>query len=64
MGKKVNRFDYVAKAKEPSTWAALAVLAAFFGPQYADGGFQQTLIQGGVALGGLLGILLGEKGGK
>jgi len=57
----MNRFDYIARLKEPSTWAAFAVLGAFFGPQFSDPGLQQSIVAGGVALGGVLGMLLGEK---
>ena len=58
----MNRCDYIAKLKEPSTWAAFAVLGAFFGPQYADPGFQQTMVQTGVGVSAMLGVLLGERG--
>ena len=57
----MNRYDYLAKFREPSTWAAFAVLASFFGPQFADPGTQQGFVTAGVAVSGVLGILLGER---
>lgn len=57
----MNRFDYATRLKEPSTWAAFAILAAFFGPQYADPGMQQGIITVGVSLSAVLAALLGEK---
>ncbi len=57
----MNRWEYLARLKEPSTWAAFAVLGAFFGPQYADPGFQQGVVTAGVGIAGLLGAILGEQ---
>lgn len=57
----MNRFDYAARLKEPSTWAAFAVLAAFFGPQYADPGIQQGIVTVGVSLSAMLAAFIGEK---
>lgn len=64
VGEKMNRFEYLARLREPSTWAALAVLGSFFGPQWADPGVQQGVVTGGIAFAGLLGILMGEKRGE
>lgn len=58
----MNRFDYAARLREPSTWAAFAVLASFWGGQFADPGLQNTIVTVGVSLGGILGMLIGEKG--
>lgn len=57
----MNRFEYAARLREPSTWAALAVLASFFGPQYADPGLQQGIVTAGVSLSALLAAFIGEK---
>lgn len=57
----MNRFDYVARLQEPSTWAAFAVLASFFGGQFAGDGMQQTIVTVGVSLGGILGMVMREK---
>lgn len=57
----MNRYSYAARLKEPSTWAAFAILASFFGGQWADPGIQQGVVTAGVSLGGILGMFLGEK---
>lgn len=57
----MNRYQYAARLREPSTWAALAVLASFFGPQYADPGLQQGIVTAGVSLSALLAAFIGEK---
>lgn len=57
----MNRFDYAARLKEPSTWAAFAILGAFFGPQFADPGVQQGIVTMGVSLSAVLAALIGEK---
>lgn len=57
----MNKYDYMARLREPSTWAALAILGAFFGPQYADPGFQSQIVAGGVAFSGVLAGLIPEK---
>ena len=57
----MNRHDYAARLKEPSTWAAVAVLASFFGPQYADTGMQQGIVTAGVSLSALLAAFIGER---
>jgi hypothetical protein len=57
----MNRYSYAARLKEPSTWAAFAVLASFFGPQYADPGMQQGIVTAGVSISALLAAFIGEK---
>lgn len=57
----MNRFEILSRLREPSSWAALAVLGAFFGPQYADPGFQQTVVTAGIGVAGLLGVIVGER---
>lgn len=57
----MNRWSYAARLREPSTWAAFAVLASFFGGHFADPGIQQGIVTTGVTLGGILGMFLGEK---
>lgn len=57
----MNRYDYAERLKEPSTWAAFAVLAAFFGPQYADPGMQQGIVSAGVSVSALLAAFIGER---
>lgn len=57
----MNRYGYAARLREPSTWAAFAVLASFFGGQFADPGVQQGIVAVGVSVGGILGMFLGEK---
>lgn len=57
----MNRFDYAARLREPSTWAAFAVLASFFGPQYADPGMQQGIVTAGVSVSALLAAFIGER---
>jgi hypothetical protein len=57
----MNRLDYLARLKEPSTWAAFAVLGAFFGPQYADPGTQHAVVTAGVSLSAILAAVMGEN---
>lgn len=57
----MNRWDYLARLREPSTWAGFAVLLSFFGPHFADAGTQQAVVAGGVAVSGVLSALMGEK---
>lgn len=57
----MNRWDYLARLREPSTWAAFAVLASFWGEQFADPGMQQGIVTLGVSLGGILGMVMGER---
>lgn len=57
----MNRYDYLARLREPSTWAAFAVLGAFFGPQYADPGVQQGIVTAGVSVSALLAAIIGER---
>lgn len=57
----MNRFYYAARVKEPSTWAALAVLASFFGPQFADPGVQSGIVTVGVTVSAILAAFLRER---
>lgn len=57
----MNRHDYLARLQEPSTWAAFAVLGAFFGPQYADPGLQQGIVTAGVSVSAILAAVIGER---
>lgn len=57
----MNRYQYIARLQEPSTWAAFAILGAFFGPQYADPGMQQGFITAGVSISALLAAIIGER---
>lgn len=57
----MNRHDYFARFREPSTWAAIAALLSFFGPAYTGPDFTDSVVTLGVAMTGALGVLLGEK---
>lgn len=57
----MNKYQYLERLREPSTWGAFAALAGFFGAQYADPGFQTSVVTIGVTLSGLLGMLIREK---
>ena len=57
----MNRYEYLARLREPSTWAGIAALLSVFGLDLApaDG---QAIVQGGVGLAGLLAVIMSEKG--
>jgi len=55
----MDRRDYVARLKEPSTWAGIGVLLSLFGVNFAPEQ-AQVFVQGGVGFAGLLAIFLGE----
>ena len=57
----MNKFDYAARMKEPSTWAAFAILASFFGPQFAEPGIQQGIVTAGVSISAIIAAVIGEK---
>lgn len=59
----MNRFEYVAKLREPSTWAGVGVLLGLFGVNFAPAE-AQAFVQGGTGLAGMLAIFIGEKSGK
>ena len=52
--------NLLARLREPSTWAGIAVIAGMFGNHVAP----DTIVQGGVALAGVASMLLPERGGK
>ena len=51
------------RLQEPSTWASIAVLLSLFGFSQPDE-TAPVIIQAGTGIAGLLGIILGEKGGS
>lgn len=56
----MNRYDYLNKMREPSTWAGVGVLLGLFGINFAPAE-AQIFVQGGTGLAGMLAIFLGEK---
>lgn len=57
----MNRFEYLAKFSQPSTWAGLGILLGLFGVNMAPAE-ATSFVNGGVGLAGLLAIFLNEKG--
>lgn len=57
----MNRWDYLARLREPSTWAGFGVLAGLFGVNFAPAD-AQLFVQTGVGFAGLLAVFVGEKG--
>ena len=57
----MNRWDYMARLQEPSTWAGLGVVMGLFGINFAPAE-AQVFVQGGVGFAGLVAIFMGEKG--
>lgn len=56
----MNRFDYLDKMREPSTWAGIGILLGLFGVNLAPAD-AQVFVQGGVGFAGLLAVFMGEK---
>ena len=56
----MNRFDYVAKFKEPSTWAGVGILLGLFGVNLAPAE-AQVFVQVGTGFAGLLAMFIGER---
>ncbi len=52
--------NLLARLREPSTWAGIAVIAGMFGNHVAP----DTIVHGGMALAGVASMLLPEQGGK
>lgn len=59
----MNRFDYLNKMREPSTWAGIGILLGLFGVNLAPEQ-AQVFVQGGVGFAGLLAVFMGERGGR
>jgi len=58
----MNRFDYLTRLREPSTWAGIGIVLSLFGFQMEPGQAQQFVL-GGTGLAGLLSVFIGEKKG-
>lgn len=56
----MNRFDYLNRLREPSTWAGVGILLGLFGINLAPEA-AQIFVNGGVGLAGLLAVFIGEK---
>lgn len=56
----MNRYDYLARLREPSTWAGLGILLSLFGINMAPED-AQLFVNGGVGLAGLLAVFMREK---
>lgn len=56
----MNRYDYLTRLREPSTWAGLGILLSLFGINMAPED-AQLFVNGGVGLGGLLAVFMREK---
>lgn len=56
----MNRYDYLNRLREPSTWAGVGVLLGLFGINLAPE-TAHVFINGGVGLAGLLAVVIGEK---
>lgn len=56
----MNRFEYLNRLREPSTWAGVGILLSLVGINLAPAD-AQAIVNGGVALASLLAILIGEK---
>ena len=59
----MNRYDYLARLSEPSTWAGIGIVLGLFGVNLEPGQAQQ-FVAGGTGLAGLLAVFMGEKRGK
>lgn len=57
----MNKYDYLARMKEPSTYASLAALMGVFGVTMA-GPELSAVSMVGAALAGILGMFLPERG--
>jgi hypothetical protein len=60
-GRKMNRWEWLARFREPSTWAGLAVLAGLFGVPMAPEQVEAVVMVGTGIAGGLA-VLLPEQG--
>lgn len=56
----MNRYDYLQRLREPSTWAGVGILLGLFGINLAPEN-AQVFVNGGVGLAGLLAVFVGEK---
>lgn len=56
----MNRYDYLNRLSEPSTWAGVGMLLGLLGVNLAPEQ-AQAFVQGGVGLAGLLAIFIREK---
>lgn len=56
----MNRWEYLARLQEPSTWAGLGIVGGLFGLNLAPAE-SQMFVQVGVGFAGLLAMFLGEK---
>lgn len=56
----MNRFEYINRLREPSTWAGVGILLSLVGINLAPAD-AQTFVNGGVGLASLLAIFIGEK---
>lgn len=56
----MNRFEYLNRLREPSTWAGVGILLSLVGINLAPAD-AQTFVNGGVGLASLLAIFIGEK---
>lgn len=56
----MNRFEYLNRLREPSTWAGVGILLSLVGIDLAPAD-AQAIVNGGVALASLLAIFIGEK---
>ena len=56
----MNRFEYLNRLREPSTWAGVGILLSLVGINLAPAD-AQALVNGGVGLASLLAIFIGEK---
>lgn len=59
----MDRYDYMNKLREPSTWAGIGILLGLFGVNLAPAE-AQVFVQGGTGFAGMLAMFLGEKGGR
>jgi hypothetical protein len=57
----MNRYQYIARLSEPSTWAGISILLGLLGINFAPDQ-AQTFIQGGTGLAAALSIFIPEKG--
>lgn len=55
----MNRFEYLNRFSQPSTWAGIGILLGLFGVEMAPAE-AQTFVQGGVGFAGLLAVFLNE----
>lgn len=56
----MNRFEYLNRLREPSTWAGVGILLSLVGINFAPAD-AQAFVNGGVGLASLLAIFIGEK---